>query len=111
MIFRTQQHVIFGQIVFLFTCSVGKEEFPLALVHPYDVGLAGQQLSKDSHLGFWRVCEQSCASTEIFLVHSIIHGALLYPNNTRPGEYLVIDTIDTDMFLHKLEMHKSAGHY
>ncbi|KIM63297.1 hypothetical protein SCLCIDRAFT_24432 [Scleroderma citrinum Foug A] len=110
-IFRTQQHDIFGRIVFLFTCSIDKEKFPLALVHPYDAGLVGQRLSKDSHLGFWRVREQSRASTEIFSVHLIIRGALLYPDNARPGEYLVIDTIDTDMFLCVQEMHKSAGHY
>ena len=110
-IFRTQQRDIFGWIVFLFTCSIDKEKFPLALVHPYDAGLAGQRLSKDSHLGFWRVREQSRALTEIFSVHSIIRGALLYPDNARPGEYLVIDTIDTDMFLRVQEMHKSAGHY
>ena len=111
MIFRTQQHDIFRRIIFLFTCSVGEEKFPLALVHPYDAGLVGQQLSKDNHLNFWRVHEQSRASTEIFLVHSIIRRAVLYPDNTRPGEYLVIDTIDTDMFLRMQEMHKSAGHY
>ncbi|KIM66047.1 hypothetical protein SCLCIDRAFT_111742, partial [Scleroderma citrinum Foug A] len=110
-IFRTQQHDIFRQIVFLFTCSIDKEKFPLALVHPYDAGLAGQRLSKDSHRGFWRVRKQSRASTEIFSVHSIIRGALLYPDNARPGEYLVIDTIDTDMFLCVQEMHKSTGHY
>ena len=110
-IFQTQQHDIFTWMIFLFTCSIGNEKFPLALVQPYDVGLVGQQLSKDNHLSFWRVREQSHASAEIFSVHSIIHGALLYPDNTRPGEHLVIDTIDTDMFLHVQEMHKSAGHY
>jgi len=110
-IFRTQQCDIFARIIFLFTCSIGNKNFPLAFVQPYDVGLAGQQLSKDNHLGFWRVCEQPHASTEIFSVHSIIRGALLYPDNTRPSEHLVIDTIDTDMFLHVQEMHKAAGHY
>ena len=110
-IFQTQQCDIFTQIIFLFTCSIGDKKFPLALVQPYDAGLVGQQLSKDNHLGFWRVHEQSCASTEIFSVHSIIRGALLYPDNTRPSEHLVIDTIDTDMFLRVQEMHKSAGHY
>ena len=101
-IFRTQQHDIFTQTIFLFTCSIGDEKFPLALIQPYDVGLVGQQLSKDNHLGFWRVREQSRASTEIFSVHSIIRGALLYPDNTRPGEHLVIDTaIQTCFFVCK----------
>ena len=90
---------------------LGDEKFPLALVQLYDAGLVGQRLSKDNHLGFWRVREQSHASTEIFSVHSIIRGALLYPDNTRPSKHLVIDTINTDMFLCVQEMHKSAGHY
>ncbi|KIM52857.1 hypothetical protein SCLCIDRAFT_38933, partial [Scleroderma citrinum Foug A] len=98
-IFQTQQRDIFTWIISLFTCSIGNEKFPLALIQPYDAGLVGQRLSKDNHLSFWRVHEQSHASAEIFSVHSIIHGALLYPDNTRPGEYLVIDTINTDMFL------------
>ncbi|KAI6143304.1 hypothetical protein BKA82DRAFT_4331247 [Pisolithus tinctorius] len=64
----------------------------------------------DKHLNFWRVCEQPCMSSEIISVHSIIRGALLYPDHMRPGEYLVVDTVDTDMFLCVQMMHKAAGH-
>ena len=110
-IFRTQRRDIFGRLVFLFKCSVGDEDFMLALVQPYDAALTGQRLSKDKHLSFWRVREQPSASTEIFSVHSIVCGALLYPDHTRPSEHLVIDTIDTDMFLRVQEMHRLAGHY
>lgn len=108
VILRTQQCDIFGRLLFLFTCSVDGEVFPLALVQPHNAGIPGQRPTKDKHLGFWRVREQPRAATEIFSVQSIVRGALLYPDNARHGEYLVIDTIDTDMFLRVQEMHEAA---
>ncbi|KAI6142486.1 hypothetical protein BKA82DRAFT_4331474 [Pisolithus tinctorius] len=107
---KTQEKDIFGQLVLLFNCVIGEETFPLALLQPYDAQLIGQQLWKDNHLNFWRVGVQPCRSSEIISVHSIIHSALLYPDHTRPGEYLIVDTINTDMFLHVQMMHKVAGH-
>ncbi|KAI6028057.1 hypothetical protein BKA83DRAFT_4462579 [Pisolithus microcarpus] len=101
---------IFGQLIFLFQCVVGDETFPLALVQPYNAP-TGPRLAKDVHLNLWRVCEQPRESAEIFSVHSIIHGALLYPDHTRLGKHFVVDTIDTDMFLHVQMMHKAAGHH
>ncbi|KAL4065043.1 hypothetical protein V8B97DRAFT_2025824 [Scleroderma yunnanense] len=109
VIIKTYQGHIFRQLVSLFKCTVSREEFPLALIQLYDAPI-GQQLSKDKHLNFWRVQEQPCTSTEFFSVQSIIHRALLYPDNSRPGDYLVMDTIDTDMFLHIQAMHQAAGH-
>ncbi|KAI6033747.1 hypothetical protein BKA83DRAFT_4460403 [Pisolithus microcarpus] len=90
------QQDIFGQLIFLFQCVVGNKTFPQAL---------------DMHLNLWRVHEQPCESAEIFSVHSIIHGALLYPDHTRLGEHFVVDIIDTDIFLHEQMMHKAAGHH
>ncbi|KAI5992667.1 hypothetical protein EDD15DRAFT_2388187 [Pisolithus albus] len=66
---------------------------------------------KDVHLNLWRVHEQPLESAKIFSVHSIIRGALLYPDHTRIGDYLVIDTLDTDIFLHVQKMHKATGHH
>ncbi|KAI6027992.1 hypothetical protein BKA83DRAFT_4462562 [Pisolithus microcarpus] len=65
----------------------------------------------DIHLNLWRVCEQPHESAEFFSVQSIIRGALLCPDHTRIGNYLVINTIDTDMFLCLQTMHKAAGHH
>ncbi|KAI5995972.1 hypothetical protein F5J12DRAFT_907101 [Pisolithus orientalis] len=83
---KTQEKDIFGQLILLFNCVISEETFPLAFLHPYDAQLIGQWLRKDNHLNFWRVY------------------------HTRPGEYLVVDTINTDMFLHVQMMHKVAGH-
>ncbi|KAL4078992.1 hypothetical protein V8B97DRAFT_1865297, partial [Scleroderma yunnanense] len=109
VIIKTYQGHIFRQLVSLFKCTVSREEFPLALIQLYDAPI-GQWLSKDKHLNFWRVQEQPCTLTEFFSVQSIICGALLYPDNSRPGDYLVMDTIDTDMFLCIQAMHQAAGH-
>ncbi|KAI6162422.1 hypothetical protein EDD17DRAFT_1776488 [Pisolithus thermaeus] len=91
-------------------CIVGNKSSPLALVHPYDAP-TGPRLMKDVHLNLWRSHEQPWESAEIFSVESIICSALLYPDNTRPGEHLVVDMIDTDIFLHVQMMHKAAGHH
>ena len=107
----TQDSFIFGRLVFLFKCTVNSgEEFPLALVQPYDAGV-GQRLLKDKHLDFWRVRQRSHTTTELFSVHSIVRGALLFPDYSRPGDYLVVDTVDTDMFLRIQGMHKAAKHH
>ncbi|KAI6100965.1 hypothetical protein EV401DRAFT_2061435 [Pisolithus croceorrhizus] len=94
VLLKTAQRDIFGRLVFLFQCTVGDETFPLALVQPYDAP-TGPRLAKDVHLNLWRVREQPRESAEIFLL----------------GEHLVIDTIDTDMFLRVQMMHKAAGHH
>ncbi|KAI5985055.1 hypothetical protein EDD15DRAFT_2390223 [Pisolithus albus] len=110
VLLKTQRQDIFGRLIFLFQCKVGDESFPLALVQPYDAP-TGPRPAKDVHLNLWRVHEQPRESAEIFSVESIIRGALLYPDHTRPGEHLVIDTIDTDIFLRVQMMHKAAGHH
>jgi hypothetical protein len=48
------------------------------------------------------------AQSQFFSVRSIIRGALLVPDG--PSDYLVVDTVDTDMFVHMREMHLEAGH-
>jgi hypothetical protein len=46
---------------------------------------------------------------EFFSVRSIIHGALLVQDDNSL-DYLVVNTIDTDMFIHVRDMHLQAGH-
>ncbi|KAG1884643.1 hypothetical protein F4604DRAFT_1878660 [Suillus subluteus] len=102
IILQTQAGVIFGCLLMLFTCVMDGQTHPVALVHPYDAPV-GQCSLKDKHFQFW-------ISSEFFSVHSIIRGAALAEDHSIQGDYLVINTIDTDMFLHMKLMHKSAGH-
>ncbi|KAG1878522.1 hypothetical protein C8R48DRAFT_745205 [Suillus tomentosus] len=109
VILQTQARPMFGRLLMLFTCIVDGRTHPIALVHPYNAPV-GQRSLKDKHFQFWRVCERPRISSEFFSVRSIIRGAALTEDHNVPGDYLVIDTIDTDMFLCMKLMHGSAGH-
>ncbi|KAG1818101.1 uncharacterized protein BJ212DRAFT_1446567 [Suillus subaureus] len=105
----TDSGVIFGHLLMLFTCVMDGQTHPVALVHPYDAPV-GQHSLKDKHFQFWHVHQRPRISSEFFSVHSIICGAALVEDHSIQGDYLVINTIDTDMFLCMKLMHKSAGH-
>ncbi|KAG2103174.1 hypothetical protein BD769DRAFT_1630901 [Suillus cothurnatus] len=108
VILQTQAGPMFGRLLMLFTCIVDGRTHPIALVHPYDAPVGLRSL-KDKHFQFWRVRERPRISSEFFSVRSIIRGAALTEDHNVPGDYLVIDTIDTDMFLRMKLMHGSAG--
>ncbi|KAG1890839.1 hypothetical protein F4604DRAFT_1888578 [Suillus subluteus] len=88
---QTNEKVIVGCLLFLFECPVGKDLFCLALIHPFDAPTARPR-----------------AQAEFFSIRSIIRGALLV--HDADLDYFVVDTVDTDMFLHVKEMHLQAGH-
>jgi hypothetical protein len=89
---------IFGRLCFIFTCVVNGATYPIALIQPLDAPV-GPRRQKDKDLGFWQLRERPRASCEFFSVRSIVCGAVIAPDFEKPGEYLVVDTIDTDMFL------------
>jgi hypothetical protein len=82
--------------------------FPIALIHPFDAP-TGLWLQKDKQLNIFRVQAKPCVRTEFFSVRLIIHGALPVQDDNSL-DYLVINTIDTDIFLHVRDMHLQAGH-
>ncbi|KAG1836159.1 hypothetical protein F4604DRAFT_2008209 [Suillus subluteus] len=107
---RTQNGVILRHLVFLFQCAIGNGLFPLALIHPFDAR-TGPRLRQDKQLNLFRVRAQPCTKAEFFSVRSIIRGALLVQDSGgNPLDYLVVNTVDTDMFLRVREMHQQAGH-
>ncbi|KAG1907617.1 uncharacterized protein F5891DRAFT_938593, partial [Suillus fuscotomentosus] len=79
-----------------------------ALVHPFDAP-TGQRLRKDKQLNLFRVRAKPWARTEFLSVRSIIRGALLVQDSNSLN-YLIVDTVDTDMFLRVRDMHLQAGH-
>ncbi|KAG1838317.1 hypothetical protein F4604DRAFT_1997182 [Suillus subluteus] len=92
---QTQTNVIIGRLLFLFDCPVGEDLFPLALVHPFDARTG-------------TVRAKPRAQAEFFSVRSILRGALLV--HDAGLDYLLVDMVDTDMFLRVKEMHLQAGH-
>ncbi|KAG1761725.1 hypothetical protein EDD22DRAFT_619601 [Suillus occidentalis] len=98
VILQTDTGIIFGKLMLIFTCTVGDVQYPVTLVLPYDrpVGICPR---KDKDFQFWRVKRKPRASAEFFSVHSIVRGCMIVEDVSRPDEFLIVDTIDTDMFL------------
>ena len=95
---KTEGQPFFARLISVFHCSVGETEVSLALIHPYDVGI-GVRYRRDIDLGLWRVRAKPRSSSEFIFVHTIIRGAALASDPETAGDYFVVDTIDTDMFL------------
>ena len=98
VIVQTFQKPIFGQLVYVFSITIGTTKYPLALIQPFDAPV--ESLEKDADLGFFRLKSQPRVKTEIFPVASIIRGALLVRDfDSDDDVYIVLDVIDGDMFL------------
>ncbi|KAG1726527.1 uncharacterized protein EDB91DRAFT_1239637 [Suillus paluster] len=103
VILQAETGAIFAELLLVFTCMVGNIQYPIALTLPYD--------QPDKDFKFWRVKAKPRASTECFSVQSIICGCVLAEDGTRPNEFLVVDTTDTDMFLRMKEIRTEAGYH
>ncbi|KAG0702765.1 hypothetical protein DFH29DRAFT_982269 [Suillus ampliporus] len=94
----TDTGVIFGKLMLIFTCTVGDVQYPVMLILLYDQ-LVGVHSQKDKDFQFWHIKRKPRASAEFFSVHSIVRGCVIVEDASRPDEFLVVDTVDTDMFL------------
>ncbi|KAJ6495988.1 hypothetical protein C8R45DRAFT_1052651 [Mycena sanguinolenta] len=102
---------IFVRLAFVFTCTIHHQPegktYPFALVQALDVG-TGRRSGKDKALRFYRIRERPRKECEFISVYSIIRGALLAPDFDKRGDYLVIDIVDSDMFLRLKEMYSQT---
>ncbi|KIJ15702.1 hypothetical protein PAXINDRAFT_76786, partial [Paxillus involutus ATCC 200175] len=89
----------FVRLIFMFSCEIPDlGNFQLALVQPYTAGIGIQRrLDRD----FKRTCVKAVPRpASIFIpLESIIRGTLLYPDPENCNEFLVVDHIDSNMFL------------
>lgn len=104
---KAQDQPFFARLIFLFRCSIGEIVLSFALIHPYDVAI-GHRRRQDIDLGLYRVRAKPRASPELISVESIIRGAVLASDPATAGDYFVVDTIDTDIFL---RMKSLQAHY
>ena len=83
------------------------QEYRVALIQPFNEPIPlRDQPKKDHDLGFLRV--RSCKSSEFIFIESIIRGALVATDSDTSRKYderLVVDIVDTDMFLHLHSLH------
>ncbi|KAG1807244.1 hypothetical protein EV424DRAFT_1329630 [Suillus variegatus] len=63
---------------------------------------------RDNDMGLWCVRAKPRSSSEIISVRSIVRGAALTRNPETDGDYFVIHTVDTDMFLRVKALQASA---
>ncbi|KAJ7458683.1 hypothetical protein B0H11DRAFT_1737735 [Mycena galericulata] len=87
-IVKTTAGNIFVRLIYVFTCTIEK---------------------KDKALGFYRIRERERRKAEFISIHSIVRGALLAPDFDKPGDYLVADDVDSDMFLRLKAMYNNRA--
>jgi hypothetical protein len=93
----SEARVIFCTLVCVFTYCYSGKTFALALVQPLNAPCTSR--SGDRELGLCRVRAKPRRDSLIIPVRSIIRGALLAKDCKHPGEFTVVDTLDTDIFL------------
>ncbi|KAI9432013.1 hypothetical protein H4582DRAFT_2194400 [Lactarius indigo] len=101
VILKTTRSFIFAQLLFIFTCDVAGNSYPICLTRPLDAPV--QPRSKDRCLRLHRLRANPRNSTEFFFVQSIVRGAPLIPafDNDNADDYFVMDVIDHsgDLFI------------
>jgi hypothetical protein len=95
----TVDETIFVRLIFLFRCCISNlESFEFALVQPYTVRINSARRT-DHFFKLTHVKAIPRASSIFIPLNSFIRGALLVPDPDYQDEYLVVDHIDSDMFL------------
>lgn len=94
---KKEDGFFFAKLLFIFTCTISEVIYPLALVETYEVPRRLRIADRD--LGLFRVQQRSNNPWEFIPATSIIRGAYLVDNPDKYGEALVLDTIDSDMYL------------
>jgi hypothetical protein len=97
VIVQTVDGHFFAQLLHLFRVTVGTESHALAYVASY-CKPSGSIRRKDKDLGLYRL-QLRAKPYEIISLESVVRGALLVPDPDNSEEYLVVDTVDSDMFL------------
>ncbi len=98
MILKTTTSFIFAQLLFIFTCSVAGDSYPICLARPLEAP-TGQPRTTDCSLRLHRL--RAKPLTELFFAQSIVRGAPLIRAFDKLGEYFVMDVVDHsgDLFI------------
>ncbi|KAG1765353.1 hypothetical protein EDD22DRAFT_978791 [Suillus occidentalis] len=96
----TQEVSVFVRLVFIFSCQLlDVGSFKFALVQPFTAGIgASRKLDRDLRLTHIKAVPR--ASSIFVPVQSFIHGAVCFPDPDHQDEFLMVDHIDSDMFVH-----------
>ncbi|KAF9491816.1 hypothetical protein BDN71DRAFT_1578512 [Pleurotus eryngii] len=89
---------LISKIVFMFQCTIQDKDYHLALIDPLDA-LIGPRRVIDAELGLIRLRTKTHRTSEFIFIESIVRGAVVTEAFDTPGDYLLVDTLDDDMFL------------
>lgn len=96
----------FARLLYLFTYNFQGTTFPIALIQPYaDVRPLRK---KDRELRLHRLRPKTCGDSIFISARSIRRGAFLVPalDPGHPNDLIVVDVINTDMFLRIRSMYQ-----
>ncbi|KAG1851702.1 hypothetical protein F4604DRAFT_1883568 [Suillus subluteus] len=95
----TAEETIFVRLIFLFRCSISNfGSFEFALVQPYTVRINGAR--RMDHFFKFTCVKAVPRALSIFVpLSSFIRGTVLVPDPDHQDEHLVVDHIDSDMFI------------
>ncbi|KAG2123498.1 hypothetical protein BD769DRAFT_1628911 [Suillus cothurnatus] len=90
----------FVKLILMFKCYLPDidSSFDFALVQPYTAG-TGSHRRIDRELKLTRVKAIPRASSIFVPLASVIRGAVLFPDREHQGEFIIVDHLDSDMFL------------
>ncbi|KAG1876628.1 hypothetical protein DFJ58DRAFT_712860 [Suillus subalutaceus] len=97
----TPEQSAFVKLILMFKCHLPDIDgsFNFALVQPYTAG-TGAHRRIDRELKLTRVKAVPRANSTFVPLASVIRGAVLFPDRDHQGEFIIVDHIDSDMFLH-----------
>lgn len=90
----------FAQLLLVFVCQVEEIKHEMAYIYSLDAPTGTLHQRRDRDLGFHRLrCRLVRSSACRFIpLNTIIRGALIIKDYGTEGDYLVIDSVDTDMW-------------
>lgn len=84
----------------MFKCDIPDiGAFQFALVQPYTAGIVGSTRRIDRDLRLIQVKSVPRVDSIIIPLKCFIRGALLFPDPEHHDKYLVVEHVDSDMFL------------
>ncbi len=108
MLLNTDDSPVFAQLILVFEHIIHSFKFPLLLAQPLDNKPGQVHYREDNDLGFYQVQEQKRSASCLYSIYSVIWGTLIvkdfsFTSLSEDGEliqeYLVVDIVDSDMFL------------
>ena len=91
----------------MLACNLAGRRYGIAYVQALDALIETRGQWKDIDLGLYRLRVRQISQCEFIPVEAIVRGALVIENPNERGEYFVVDTIDTDMFLRVRELYRA----